>query len=62
MENSNLKNQDFSHIIELISTAQNKAFKAVNKELVLLNWEIGKYVSQKVNASDWGEGVVIQLH
>lgn len=61
MKNSNLQNQDFSHIIELISTAQNKVFTAVNKELVLLNWEIGKYVSQKVNVGDWGEGVVIQL-
>lgn len=61
MKNNNLQNQDFSHIIELISTAQNKVFTAVNKELVLLNWEIGKYVSQKVNAGDWGEGVVIQL-
>ena len=52
---------DFNHVIELISNTQNNVFTAVNKELVLLNWEIGKYVSQKVNSGDWGDGVVIQL-
>lgn len=61
MENGNLQNTDFNHIIGLIFNAQNKVFAAVNHELVLLNWEIGKYVSQKVNSGDWGDGVVIQL-
>ncbi len=61
MESNALQNPDFNHVIELISTTQNKVFSAVNKELVLLNWEIGKYVSQKVNSGDWGDGVVVQL-
>lgn len=56
-----LQNTDFSHVIELISKAQNKVFSAVNRELILLNWEIGKYVSQKVNSGDWGDGVVVRL-
>ena len=61
MENSKVQNTDFNPIIELISNAQNKVFTTINKELVLLNWDIGKYVYQKVNAGVWGDGVVAQL-
>ena len=61
MRNNELKNTDFNHIIDLISNAQNRAYKAVNQELVLLYWEIGSFVSEKVNAGIWGEGVVVQL-
>ena len=61
---ANLKNTDsinFTPIIELINKAQNKVYSVINQELVLLNWEIGKHVSQKVNSGDWGDGIVIQL-
>lgn len=61
MEKNQLQNTDFKHIIGLISNAQNKAFKAVNKELVLLYWEIGSFVSGKVDSGAWGEGVVVKL-
>lgn len=64
MNDKNIASQDnsaFNPVIELISNAQNNVFAAVNRELVLLNWEIGKYVSQKVNSGDWGDGIVIQL-
>ena len=61
MGNNNFKKADFNHVIELISNAQSKVFATVNRELVILNWEIGKYVSQKVNSGDWGDGTVVQL-
>ena len=61
MRNNELKNTDFIHIIELISNAQNRAYKAVNQELVLLYWEIGSFMSEKVISGVWGEGVVVQL-
>jgi len=61
MGKDQLQNTDFKHIIGLISNAQNKAFKAVNKELVLLYWEIGSFVSGKVDSGAWGDGVVVKL-
>ena len=61
MRNNELKNTDFIHIIELISNAQNRAYKAVNQELGLLYWEIGSFMSEKVISGVWGEGVVVQL-
>ena len=55
------QNNAFNHIVDLITSAQNKVFKTVNQELVLLYWEVGNYVSHKVNSGDWGDGVVSQL-
>lgn len=57
----NTQKTDFDHVMELILNAQNKVYTAINQELVLLNWEIGKFVSAKVSSGDWGDGVVVQL-
>ena len=53
--------QDFSPVIKRIRQAQNRVFQQINSELVNLYWDIGKYVSQKVNAGKWGDGIVKQL-
>lgn len=36
-------------------------FAAVNHEMVDLYWQIGAYISQKLESAAWGEGVVEQL-
>ena len=56
----NLENQ-FLEIKSLIFHARNKAYQAVNKESILLNWSVGEYVSAKLMSSSWGDGVVAQL-
>lgn len=56
-----MQHTEFNHIVNLINQAQNRAYQAVNKELVNLYWEIGKYVSKKVNEGTWGDGVVKKL-
>ena len=55
-----LQNQ-FTHIAQLIAQAKDRAYQAVNKELVSLYWHIGEYVSQQVAAKAWGKSVVQQL-
>jgi predicted nuclease of restriction endonuclease-like (RecB) superfamily len=35
--------------------------QAVNTSLVALYWEVGRYISQKLQKAIWGEGVVDQL-
>ncbi len=42
-------NQNFDKIIEIIENSRKDAFKAVNRELINMYWEIGKYVSGKVS-------------
>jgi predicted nuclease of restriction endonuclease-like (RecB) superfamily len=51
----------FSEITTLITSAQKKAYQAVNTCLIDLYWEIGEYISRKLEAAEWGEGVVEQL-
>ena len=41
--------------------AQLAAFVAVNQELVGLYWQIGEYISRKLESAAWGEGVVDKL-
>lgn len=52
---------DFTEIVVLIDQARENAFRKVNEELVMLYWNVGKYVHEKIETSNWGEGVVDQL-
>ena len=51
----------FAEVFELIESARLRAFQAVNTELVDLYWRIGEYISNKLAAAEWGEGVVERL-
>ena len=51
----------FAEIVVLIEQARQRAYQAVNSELVGLYWRIGEYISAKLAAAVWGEGVVDSL-
>ena len=51
----------FAEIVSLIEQARQRAYQAVNSELVSLYWRIGEYISVKLAAAVWGEGVVDSL-
>jgi predicted nuclease of restriction endonuclease-like (RecB) superfamily len=53
--------KQFAEIRTLIQKAKNNAFHAVNVHLIDLYWEIGKYISEKIKNSEWGEGIVNNL-
>lgn len=53
--------QEFREIHSIISFHRNRAYRAVNIEVILTNWEVGKYVSQKLQNVNWGTGVVDNL-
>src|SRR5690606_29178058 len=53
--------QDFEHVLTLIQDARDRAYNKANSELVLLYFNIGKIVSEKVSAGSWGEKTVQQL-
>lgn len=52
---------DFGEITRLIETARQRAYRAVNTALIDLYWQVGAYLSGKIKAAEWGEGVVEQL-
>lgn len=51
----------FTDIIQLIKQSRTHALRAVNAELINLYWNIGEYISRKIEQSEWGDSVVTEL-
>jgi predicted nuclease of restriction endonuclease-like (RecB) superfamily len=51
----------FREVLAIIERARQRAFQAVNTELIGLYWQVGEYISRKLETAAWGEGVVDQL-
>ncbi len=51
----------FTAVIEMIQAARQRAVRAVNTSLIDLYWQIGEYISRKMAAAEWGDGVIPQL-
>ena len=56
-----LTQDDFSEITQLIAAARQRAVQAVNTALIDLYWQVGQTISRKIEASEWGDGVVARL-
>ncbi len=52
---------DFSGIVSEIRNARTRALQSVNKELVMLYWNIGNLISQKIKNAEWGDDTVGKL-
>jgi predicted nuclease of restriction endonuclease-like (RecB) superfamily len=48
----------FDEVITIIDNARESAFRAVNRELINMYWDIGEYVSRRVSEGGWGKSVV----
>ena len=51
----------FAAIIQLIKQSRENAIRAVNAELINLYWDIGEYISKKIEKAEWGDAVVSEL-
>jgi DUF1016 N-terminal domain len=51
----------FLEVARLIAAARERAVHAVNTELIDLYREVGAIISRKIEAAEWGDGVVDQL-
>jgi predicted nuclease of restriction endonuclease-like (RecB) superfamily len=51
----------FAEVVAMIEQARQRAYQAVDNVLVGLYWRIGQYISAKLAAAAWGEGVVDRL-
>lgn len=52
---------NFREIINMIETRRKNAYKKVNEELIALYWDFGKYISEKITDSNWGDKIVDKL-
>ncbi len=53
--------QQFAEVANIIRTTQNNVFRVANTALINLYWQVGKYISERITLSEWGDGVVEQL-
>ena len=51
-------NAGYEEMISMIERSRDRAFRAVNRELISLYWDIGAYISDKVRREGWGKSVV----
>jgi predicted nuclease of restriction endonuclease-like (RecB) superfamily len=51
----------FSEVVRLIATARERATQDVNTALIDLYWKVGEIISHKIEAAEWGDGVVDRL-
>ncbi|ARU87321.1 YhcG family protein [Pseudomonas sp. M30-35] len=51
----------FDEVLALIYTAKQQAAQAVNTRLIELYWQVGAYISHKLEQAEWGDAVVSQL-
>ena len=52
---------EFDEVVSIIETRKSNAYIKVNEELINMYWDVGKYVSKKVNDSLWGSKTVQNL-
>ncbi len=51
----------FTEVLTLIKVAQQKVIATANQELIKLYWSIGKYISERLATSEWGQKTIEQL-
>ena len=51
----------FDEVLALIHSARQQAVQAVNTQLIELYWQVGAYISRKLEQAEWGDAVVGQL-
>jgi predicted nuclease of restriction endonuclease-like (RecB) superfamily len=51
----------FREVLVLIERARQRAFHAVNTELIDLYWQIGESISRRIASDGWGKSTIISL-
>ena len=46
--------KSFAEVVQLIQSAKQTAVQSVNAQLVDLYWQVGAYISQKLEKAEWG--------
>ncbi|HGM5582764.1 TPA: YhcG family protein [Pseudomonas putida] len=55
------RDERFDEVVTLIHSARQRCMQAVNTQLIELYWQVGAYISRKIENAEWGDAVVSQL-
>src|SRR2546423_3480794 len=61
VRNAPSQHSSFREVMQMIEAARNRAYQAVNTELIDLYWRVGEYISRKIEAAEWRDAVVEKL-
>ena len=61
MDQKITQTDDFTDILNLITTSKQNVYKKINTALIELYWEVGKYISLKTTKENWGKSIVKEL-
>lgn len=50
--------QGFKDVQNIISFHKERVYQVINTEIVITNWEVGRFVSNKIKTDGWGKRVV----
>lgn len=51
----------FEEVLILIDQARQQSIRMVNTRLIDLYWQVGAFISRKLEQAEWGDAVVVQL-
>ena len=55
------RNEQFAEVVSMIQHTRKEVVRLANTSLIDLYWRVGKYISDKISVSEWGDSVVKQL-
>ena len=55
------RNEQFAEVVSMIQHTRNEVVRLANTSLIDLYSRVGRYISDKISVSEWGDGVVRQL-
>jgi predicted nuclease of restriction endonuclease-like (RecB) superfamily len=51
----------FDEVVRLIEQSHQRAYQAVNAELIDLYWRVGECISRRIESEGWGKGTIVAL-
>jgi predicted nuclease of restriction endonuclease-like (RecB) superfamily len=51
----------FAEVAGIVRTGRSKAYASVNAAVIETYWQVGRYISEKIEKAAWGQGVVQKL-
>jgi hypothetical protein len=53
--------ESFVEVVNMIQAARGRALTAVNTTLIDLYWQVGEFISRRIETEGWGKGTVSEL-
>lgn len=53
--------EQFEKVIDIVESAKERAYRKVNEELILMYYDIGKYISEQSKSAEYGDAFVQKL-